>query len=121
MKPGEFVTGVKNVTINEPFFQGHFPNNPIMPGVMILEAMGQVGGVLLLNSFENPESKLVYFTGMDKVKFRRPVMPGDQLYMRVEKIFYRRNICRIKSQAFVGDSLAAEAEMTAAVVDKPNK
>ena len=121
MKPGEYVTGVKNVTINEPFFQGHFPNNPIMPGVLILEAMGQVGGVLLLNSFENPDAKLVYFTGMDNVKFRRPVMPGDQLYMRVEKIFYRRNICKIKSQAFVGDTLAAEAEMTAAVVDKPNK
>jgi len=121
MKPDEFVTGVKNVTINEPFFQGHFPNNPIMPGVMILEAMGQVGGVLLLNSFENPESKLVYFTGMDNVKFRRPVMPGDQLYIRVEKIFFRRNICKIKSQAFVGDTLACEAEMSAAVVDKPNK
>jgi len=121
MKPDEFVTGVKNVTINEPFFQGHFPNNPIMPGVLILEAMGQVGGVLLLNSFENPEAKLVYFTGMDNVKFRRPVMPGDQLYIRVEKIFFRRNICKIKSQAFVGDTLACEAEMSAAVVDKPNK
>ena len=121
MKPGEYVTGVKNVTINEPFFQGHFPLNPIMPGVMILESMGQVGGVLLLNSFENPESKLVYFTGMDKVKFRKPVMPGDQLYIRVEKILFRRNICKIKSEAYVGDSLACEAEMSAIVVDKPNK
>lgn len=121
MKPGEYVTGVKNVTINEPFFQGHFPKNPIMPGVMILESMGQVGGVLLLNSYENPESKLVYFTGMDNVKFRKAVMPGDQLFIRVEKIMFRRGYCKIKSEAFVGDTLACEAEMSAVVVDKPNQ
>ncbi len=118
MHPGELVTGLKNVTINEPFFQGHFQGHPIMPGVLIVEAMGQVGGVLLLNSFENPDDKLVFFTGLDDVKFRRPVMPGDQLYIRVEKILFRRNICKVKGSAYVGDTLAAEAVMTAVVVDR---
>lgn len=118
LKPGEFVTGLKNVTINEPFFQGHFPGKPIMPGVLILEAMGQVGGVLLLNSFENPESKLVYFTSMDQVKFRKPVLPGDQLFIKVEKILFRRNICKIKAAAYVGDTIVSEAVLSAVVVDK---
>lgn len=116
--PGELVTGIKNVTINEPFFQGHFPGHPIMPGVLIIEAMGQVGGVLLLNTEANPDTKLVYFTGLDKVKFRKPVLPGDQLYIRVEMVFYRRGICRMLGRAYVGDQLAAEAEMQAAVVDR---
>ena len=118
LKPGEFVTGLKNVTINEPFFQGHFPGHPIMPGVLILEAMGQVGGVLLLNSFDDPESKLVYFTHIDKVKFRKPVIPGDQLYIRVQMLYFRRNICKIQAEAYVGDTLATEAQMMAVVVDK---
>lgn len=120
MHPGEFVSGIKNVTINEPFFQGHFPVKPIMPGVLIVEAMGQVGGVLLLNSFENPESKLVYFTGLEEVKFRKPVVPGDQLFIRVEKIYFRRNLTKVKGQAFVGDTLVAEAIMQAVIVDKEN-
>ena len=121
LKPGDFVTGLKNVTINEPFFQGHFPDHPIMPGVLILEAMGQVGGVLLLNSYDDPESKLVYFTGIDKVRFRRPVIPGDQLYFRVEMKYFRHNICKIRGEAFVGDTLATEAEMMAVIVDKEQK
>jgi UDP-3-O-[3-hydroxymyristoyl] N-acetylglucosamine deacetylase/3-hydroxyacyl-[acyl-carrier-protein] dehydratase len=121
MKPGEFVSGLKNVTINEPFFQGHFPEQPIMPGVLIVEAMGQVGGVLLLNSYENPDSKLVFFTGLDNVKFRKPVLPGDQLFIRVEKLYFRRNFCKIKGEVYVGDTLVAEAEMQAIVVDKNAK
>ena len=118
LHPGELVTGIKNVTNNEPFFQGHFPSRPIMPGVLIVEAMGQVGGVMLLNSFEHPETKLVYFTGFESVKFRKPVVPGDQLFIRVEKIYFKRNLTKVKGQAFVGDTLVAEAIMQAVIVDK---
>jgi len=116
--PGEWVTGVKNVSINEPFFEGHFPERPIMPGVLVVEAMGQVGGVLLLNTEANPDEKLVYFTGLEKVKFRKPVIPGDQLFIRVEMIYYKRGICKMLGRAFVNDQLAAQAEMQAVVVDR---
>lgn len=116
--PGERVTGIKNVTANEPFFQGHFPGRPIMPGVLVVEAMGQVGGVLLLNESSEPEKHLVYFTGLDNVKFRRPVVPGDTIYFRVEMIYYRRGICKMKGAAYVDDELAAQAEMQAIVKEK---
>jgi len=118
LTPGERVVGIKNVTGGEPFFQGHFPGHPIMPGVLIVEAMGQVGGVLLLNSQAEPEKSLVFFTGLDNVKFRKPVLPGDQLVLKVEMLFFKRGLCKMRGQAFVGDQLAAEAEMTAAVVDR---
>ncbi len=118
LSPGEKVCGVKSVTINEPFFQGHFPGYPIMPGVLVIEALGQAGGVLLLNSVENPEGKLVFFTGMDKVRFRKPVVPGDQLYLKVELDFFRRGICKMRGKALVNDVVVAEAEMTAVVRDK---
>lgn len=116
--PGERVTGIKNVTINEPFFQGHFPGHPIMPGVLVIEAMGQVGGVLLLNETTEPEKSVVYFTGLDNVKFRRPVVPGDTIYFRVEMIYLRRGICRMKGTAYVDDEMAAQAEMQAIVKEK---
>ncbi|MDP8229358.1 MAG: 3-hydroxyacyl-ACP dehydratase FabZ, partial [Candidatus Electryoneaceae bacterium] len=116
--PGEKVIGIKNVTMGEPYFQGHFPGRPIMPGVLVVEAMGQAGGILLLNTAANPEEKLVYFTGLDKVKFRHTVRPGDQLILKVEMVYFRRNICRMKGQAFVGDQLAAQAQMQAIVVDR---
>jgi len=116
--PQERVVGIKNVTINEPFFQGHFPGHPIMPGVMILEAMAQVGGVLLLNTQSDPESKLVYFTGLDRVKFRKPVRPGDQIRFEVEMVKFRQSLCKMAGKAFVANDLVCEAELSAAVVDR---
>ena len=116
--PGEWVTGIKNVSVNEPYFEGHFPGHPIMPGVLVIEAMGQTGGVLLLNTEAEPGKKVVYFTGLDKVKFRKPVMQGDQLFIRVEMIYFKRGICKMRGRAFVGDQLAAEAELQAVVVDR---
>jgi UDP-3-O-[3-hydroxymyristoyl] N-acetylglucosamine deacetylase/3-hydroxyacyl-[acyl-carrier-protein] dehydratase len=116
--PQERVVGVKNVTINEPFFQGHFPDHPIMPGVLILEAMAQVGGVLLLNTESDPENKLVYFTGLDRVKFRKPVRPGDQVRFEVEMLKYRQSLCKMAGKAFVANELVCEAELSAAVVNR---
>jgi UDP-3-O-[3-hydroxymyristoyl] N-acetylglucosamine deacetylase / 3-hydroxyacyl-[acyl-carrier-protein] dehydratase len=116
--PGEHVIGIKNVTRNEPFFQGHFPGRPIMPGVLIVEAMAQTGGLLLLNSENDPEKKLVLFTGIDNVRFRKPVVPGDQLRLEVEMGTYRRSMCKMYGRAYVGDELACEAEMMAAIVDR---
>ncbi|MCC6476011.1 bifunctional UDP-3-O-[3-hydroxymyristoyl] N-acetylglucosamine deacetylase/3-hydroxyacyl-ACP dehydratase [bacterium] len=116
--PGERVVGIKNVTRNEPYFNGHFPGHPVMPGVLITEAMGQTGGVLLLNSVEKPESKVVYFTSLENVKFRKPVTPGDQLRLTVEMILFRRGICKMKGSAFVDGALVAEADMTAAIIDR---
>ena len=118
LAPAEKVVTIKNVTINEPFFQGHFPGHPIMPGVLIIEAMGQSGGVLLLNSVDNPEDKVVYFTGLDNVKFRKPVMPGDQIRFTVEMLMFRRGICKMKGVAHVDGNLVAEAEMQAVIVDR---
>ncbi|MBL0060269.1 MAG: bifunctional UDP-3-O-[3-hydroxymyristoyl] N-acetylglucosamine deacetylase/3-hydroxyacyl-ACP dehydratase [bacterium] len=116
--PNERVVGIKNVTRNEPFFNGHFPGHPVMPGVLIVEAMGQTGGVLLLNSVEKPETKVVYFTGLENVKFRKPVTPGDQIRFTVEMLLFRRGICKMKGTAHVDETLVAEAEMTAAVIDR---
>ncbi len=116
--PSERVVGIKNVTRNEPFFNGHFPGHPVMPGVLIVEAMGQTGGVLLLNSVENPESKVVYFMGLENVKFRKPVVPGDQIQFTVEMLMFRRGICKMRGTAHVDQILVAEAEMTAAVIDR---
>jgi UDP-3-O-[3-hydroxymyristoyl] N-acetylglucosamine deacetylase/3-hydroxyacyl-[acyl-carrier-protein] dehydratase len=112
------IVGLKNVTMNEPFFQGHFPGQPVMPGVLIIEAMAQCGGILMLNSIENLKDTLAFFSTIDKAKFRRPVVPGDQLVMEVEQVSKRRNIIQIRGRAFVDGQLAAEAEMMAAVVPR---
>ena len=112
------IVGIKNVTINEPFFQGHFPGHPIMPGVLIIEAMAQVGGMLLLGLLEPTQDKVVYFMSLDNVKFRRPVVPGDQLRCELEMLQFRGKTCRLKGMAFVDGQLVAEAEMMARVVDK---
>jgi UDP-3-O-[3-hydroxymyristoyl] N-acetylglucosamine deacetylase/3-hydroxyacyl-[acyl-carrier-protein] dehydratase len=112
------VVGIKNVTINEPFFQGHFPGHPVMPGVLIIEAMAQVGGMLLLGMVDDPESKVVYFMSLDNVKFRRPVKPGDQLRCELEMLQIRGKVCRMKGVATVDGEVAAEAEMAAMVREK---
>jgi len=116
--PDKSVIALKNVTINEPFFQGHFPGHPIMPGVLIVEAMAQAGGFLLLNTVEEPEKKVVYFMGIDGVRFRKPVMPGDQLRFELKMISFRRSTCKMTGEAYVGDTLVCQAEMMAAVVDR---
>ncbi len=119
-KIDEKVVGVKNVSTNEPFFQGHFPAKPVMPGVLVVEAMAQTGGILLLNGMENPGGKLVYFMSMNNVKFRKTVVPGDQLIMQVEMASRRNKIATMVGKAFVDGTLVAEAEMTAAIVDANN-
>jgi len=118
LTPMERVLGLKNVTINEPFFVGHFPGHPVMPGVLILEALAQAGGLMLSGSENDPAGKLVYFTGIDNVKFRRPVVPGDQLKLAVEMVKFRRNFCKMHGKALVNDELACEGDLSAALVEK---
>jgi UDP-3-O-[3-hydroxymyristoyl] N-acetylglucosamine deacetylase/3-hydroxyacyl-[acyl-carrier-protein] dehydratase len=115
---GRKIIGLKNVTINEPFFQGHFPGHPIMPGVLIIETMAQVGGFLLLEAVEDVAEKVVYFMSLDNVKFRRPVVPGDQLRLEVEMVQFRGRTCRMRGEAYVDGNLVCEAEMMARVVDR---
>jgi UDP-3-O-[3-hydroxymyristoyl] N-acetylglucosamine deacetylase/3-hydroxyacyl-[acyl-carrier-protein] dehydratase len=117
-KIDESVIGVKNVTANEPFFEGHFPGQPVMPGVLILEAMAQTGGILLLNGVENPDGKLVFFMSIDNAKFRRPVTPGDQLVLELRLITRKKRICQMHGEAFVSGNLVAEADMMASIVDR---
>ena len=112
------IVGIKNVTINEPFFQGHFPGHPIMPGVLIVEAMAQVGGMLLMGAVEDPDSKVVYFMTLDNVKFRKPVKPGDQLRFELELLQVRGKICRMQGVAKVDGEVVCEAEMAAMVRDR---
>ena len=110
------VVGIKNVTMNEHFFLGHFPGNPIMPGVLILEAMAQVGGILAFRSLPAEWSgSLVYFMGIDNVRFRKPVVPGDQLRMRLTMMRQKQRVFKMRGEAFVGDDLVAEAELMAAI------
>ena len=116
--PDKHVTALKNVTINEPFFQGHFPDHPIMPGVLILESLAQAGGVLLLNTIKDPQSKVVYFMSIDKVKFRKPVLPGDQLRLELEMHSFRRSACKMSGKAYVDDKLVASADFMAMVMDR---
>jgi UDP-3-O-[3-hydroxymyristoyl] N-acetylglucosamine deacetylase/3-hydroxyacyl-[acyl-carrier-protein] dehydratase len=115
---GKRILGLKNVTINEPFFQGHFPEHPIMPGVLIVEAMAQAGGLLLMNEFDDPQSKVVYFMSLDNVKFRRPVTPGDQLLFELRMLQLRGRTCRMQGETRVGGVVVAEATMMARVMDK---
>ncbi|OBQ52697.1 3-hydroxyacyl-ACP dehydratase FabZ [Halodesulfovibrio spirochaetisodalis] len=117
--PFETIEAYKNVTMNEPFFQGHFPNMPVMPGVLIMEALAQAGGLLVMKSTDMPlEGKLFLFTGMEKVRFRRPVYPGDKLELKCRLLRHKLKLWKMEGKAYVDGVLAAEAEMTAAIMDK---
>ncbi|MDH5759110.1 MAG: bifunctional UDP-3-O-[3-hydroxymyristoyl] N-acetylglucosamine deacetylase/3-hydroxyacyl-ACP dehydratase [Gemmatimonadota bacterium] len=115
---GKRIVGIKNVSINEPFFEGHYPGHPIMPGVLIVEAMAQVGGLLLMEEMDEPGEKVVYFMSADEVKWRRPVTPGDTLVIEAELLRFRGQTVRMAGKAFVDGKLAAEAEFMARIVDK---
>ena len=112
------IVGLKNVTINEPFFQGHFPGHPIMPGVLIIEAMAQVGGMLLLGSVADPDTKVVYFMSLDNVKFRRPVKPGDQLRFELDVVQLRGTVCKMRGVGKVDGEVVVEADMAATIRDR---
>jgi UDP-3-O-[3-hydroxymyristoyl] N-acetylglucosamine deacetylase/3-hydroxyacyl-[acyl-carrier-protein] dehydratase len=118
IEEGKRIVGLKNVTINEPFFQGHFPGHPIMPGVLIIESMAQVGGMLLMRTISDPSSKVVYFLSLDNVKFRRPVKPGDQLRLELEVLQMRGTMCKMRGVATVDGQVVTEAEMAAMVRDR---
>ena len=112
------IVGVKNVSINEDFFRGHFPGKPIMPGVLIIEAMAQTGGLLLLQEVEDRDHKLLYFVAIDDARFRRPVVPGDQLLIEVSVLTWRSQFCKLAGKASVNGDLAAEATLMCKMVDR---
>lgn len=113
------IVGLKNVTANEPYFQGHFPGAPIMPGVLIVEAMAQCAGIYLLREIEDRDKKLFFFGGIDKVRFRKPVVPGDQLIMEIEMLQRRSGTVRMRGIAKVDGAVVAEAEMLTVMSDRP--
>jgi len=117
MESRKRVVGIKNVTINEPFFQGHFPGKPVMPGVLIIEAMAQTGGVLLLSEVHDRDKKLIMLVAVDHVRFRRPVIPGDQLKLELEVVAIRDTFCKMDGKARVNGELAAEATMMCKMMD----
>ena len=122
MQEGEYIHAYKNVSISEPVFQGHFPGHPIYPGVMILEGMAQVGGIIAFKSggltLEELQDKVMYFMSIDKAKFRHPVRPGDKLEYKIEVLKLRGSLIVLGGKAYVGDTLVAEAELKAMIVDK---
>jgi len=117
----ERIVAIKNVTANEPWVMGHFPGFPIMPGVLIVEALAQAGGVLLLSEIEDRDSKLMVFSGIDNARFRRPVLPGDTLRLEVTVLGWRANFAKMQGHAYVGDQLAAEAVLSCALVPRQDK
>ncbi len=119
LEPKKRIVAIKNVTFNEPFFQGHFPGAPVMPGVLIVEAMAQAGAVLLLHDMPNRQEKLVYFTGIDGCRFRRTVIPGDQIRFELEVVKLRSTTCKMRGRAEVNGERVTEAEILSALVDRP--
>jgi len=115
LEKGRSLVAVKNVTYNEPFFQGHFPRMKVMPGVLVIEAMAQAGGILLYHSIPNPEDKLVFLSKVDNTKFRKPVIPGDQLRLEVEFMKLKGRFCHMKARALVDGEIAAQGEIMAAL------
>lgn len=118
LKPGKSLVAIKNCTVNEPFFQGHFPDQPVMPGVLILEGMAQAGGFLVLHTTENPETKMMYFATIDNARFRHPVIPGDQIRFELKLLKFRMGSMKIEGKAYVEDRLVAEAIFIATIVDR---
>ena len=121
LESGKRIVGLKNVTINEPFFQGHFPGVPVMPGVLVIEAMAQVAGIMTYAEEPGINDKLIYFTGIENAKFRRPVIPGDQLRIEMELLNRRNHFGTMKGRATVDGRLVAEATVRFAIVDRPGK
>ena len=117
-EPAKRLVAIKNVTINEPFFQGHWPGHPIMPGVLVVEAMAQAGAIIMMAAIEDRDKKLVVFTGIERAKFRRQVTPGDQLRIEVDVLSMRTRIGRIEGKAYVDGKLACEATLTCQVVPR---
>ncbi len=116
-EPREWIRGLKNVSFNEAVFQGHFPNRPVFPGVYIVEAMAQTGGCLLMREFEDRARKVIYFMGIDAVRFRKPVLPGDQMVMEVKVVQFKGRICKMRGEAFVDGQKVAEAEFMSMLMD----
>jgi 3-hydroxyacyl-[acyl-carrier-protein] dehydratase len=117
-EPGKNIVAIKNVTINEYFFGGHFPGAPVMPGVLIIEALAQAGAILLFSDIPDRASKLVYFTGIDQARFRRPVVPGDQILLAMDVLKLRTRTCKMRGAATVDGELVAEAEIMSALVER---
>lgn len=116
-EPRQWIRGLKNLSMSDQIFQGHFPNRPVFPGVMIVEAMAQTGGCLMMREFEDRHRKVIYFMGIDGVKFRKPVLPGDQLIMEVKVVSLRGKICKMRGEAFVDGAKVAEAEFMSMLMD----
>ncbi len=119
LDPLKRIVAIKNVTMNEQFFQGHFPGAPVFPGVCIIEAMAQAGAVLLFREVPDRENKLLYFTGIEEAKFRKPVRPGDQLRLEVTVLKYKLGYAKLRAEAYVDDQLVTEAVITSALADRP--
>lgn len=118
IEPEQRIVAIKNVTINESFFAGHFPGHPVMPGVLIIEGLAQAAGILMMSARENRENQLLYFMGIDKARFRKPVVPGDQIRYEIEVVRLRRSFCKVEARALVDGKVATEAVLSSGTVDR---